>query len=253
MENQKLKALVCGASKGIGRAIALGLSKKNYAVTALARDTEALNSLQAEMGSGNETVSLDFSRSQQVHEFLGSHEMNYDVLVCNSGGPSSGPLVEASVQDFQGAFEQHLYFNHRLVQAALPAMKAKQFGRIITILSTSVKAPLPNLGVSNTLRAAVAAWAKTLSLELGPFGITVNNVLPGYTQTDRLDALISSAATKSKKDTEAVIKDWEDKVPLKRFAEASELANAVCFLASREASYISGINLPVDGGRLSSL
>lgn len=247
------KALVCGASKGIGRAIAMQLAADGHSVTALARDKDALASLQSELGEGHKTISLDFSNHAQVKDFLGTEDMSYDILICNSGGPKGGPLAEADTTEFLAAFEQHLFFNHQIMQAALPHMKQKKSGRIITILSTSVKAPIPNLGVSNVLRGAMASWVKTLANELGPFGITVNNVLPGFTKTDRMDSLSEARAKKSGQSAEDVKQDWLKTIPLNRFAEASELANAVSFLASDKAAYINGINLPVDGGRLPTL
>lgn len=243
------RALVCGASKGIGRAAALELSK-TYRVTALARDTGALEELRQQMGEGHDFCSLDFSDASAVSQFLERSNSEYSVLVLNSGGPASGPLTDADVREFQKAFDQHLYFNHRLLQKMLPYMKKEKFGRIITVLSTSVKAPLPNLGVSNVLRAAMAAWVKTLAGELGPFGITLNNVLPGATDTERLGSLLKNAADKRKLSEQEVQKEWIDAIPARRFAKPEETAAAIAFLASESASYINGINLPVDGGRL---
>lgn len=243
------KALVCGASKGIGRAAALALSK-SYQVTALARDAQALESLKEEMGSGNDFFSLDFSHTSAVSEFLQSSASDYNILVLNSGGPASGPLAEAAVDEFDSAFRQHLYFNHQLMQKMLPHMKQQKFGRIVTVLSTSVKAPLPNLGVSNILRAGMAAWAKTLASELGPFGITVNNVLPGATETERLESLLKKASDKRKLSEDDIKKEWLAAIPAQRFAQPEETAAAIAFLASEDAAYINGVNLPVDGGRL---
>lgn len=171
----------------------------------------------------------------------------------NTGGPKSGLISEANETEFLEAFSNHLLVNSLLSQMVIPAMKENNFGRIINIISTSVKVPLPNLGVSNTIRAAVASWAKTLANEVAQYGITVNNVLPGYTDTERLSVLMDNAAKKSGKSIEEIKKEWINSVPAKRFANPSEVANAVAFLASEQASYINGINLPVDGGRTGCL
>ena len=179
--------------------------------------------------------------------------MNIDILINNTGGPASGPITDANPDDFLLAFKMHLLNNQLLIKRVIDNMKKNSFGRIINIISTSVKAPIPGLGVSNTIRAAVANWAKTLSLELGPYGITVNNVLPGFTSTNRLKSLIKKKSTILGKSISEVESEMKNTVPLKRFGDASEVANAVVFLSSPAASYINGINLPVDGGRTASL
>ncbi len=176
-----------------------------------------------------------------------------DVLICNSGGPNPGPLLAAETEALDAAFTQHVLANLLLVQAFVPHMRAKKFGRIINIISTSVKIPLPNLGVSNTVRGAVASWAKTLAGELGPHGITVNNILPGYTSTQRLEQILVNNVQKTGQSREEVEKGFLKDVPVGRFAEAQELAYACVFLASPMAGYINGINLPVDGGRTGCL
>jgi 3-oxoacyl-[acyl-carrier protein] reductase len=251
VEKGHRKALVCGASKGIGRAVAVELARQGVAVVAWARSEPELRSLQAEFAIDYSVV--DFSDPGSVEKALRDGPNDIDILICNSGGPAAGPLIEATTSAFESAFQQHLFVNHRLMQKMLPHMKAQKFGRIVTILSTSVKAPLPNLGVSNTLRAAVAAWAKTLATELGPFGVTVNNVLPGYTATERLQALKKTTANRRGASIDAIEDEWLRSIPAGRFADASEIASAVSFLASPEAAYINGINLPVDGGRLTCL
>jgi len=175
------------------------------------------------------------------------------ILVNNTGGPPAGLAVDASFEQFLQAFNNHLLCNQALVQAVVPGMRRLRYGRIINIISTSVKQPIPGLGVSNTIRAAVANWAKTLATELGPDGITVNNVLPGMTETERLRSLIATRAAQSNRTEADVSQSMKDEIPLRRFAVPAEIAAAVAFLASPAASYINGINLPVDGGRTQSL
>ena len=174
-------------------------------------------------------------------------------MVNNTGGPASGPVFTAEIQAFEDAFTQHLKCNHVLTQAVVPGMKEADFGRIINIISTSVKQPLEGLGVSNTIRGAVANWSKTLANELAEFGITVNNVLPGATSTERLAEIIKDKSAKTGKSAEDISRAMKNSIPAKRFAQPGEIANAVAFLASEAAAYINGINLPVDGGRTKSL
>lgn len=235
------------------------LASQNIRVLAVARNLEKLKSLKKELlacsSLNHEVFSCDFSNDSEV-ETLTKHiaqSNSYQILICNSGGPKAGPLTEATSEDFLNGFTNHILTNQKLVQSTLPGMKESQWGRIINIISTSVKVPIANLGVSNTIRGAVAQWSKTLSLELGPQNITVNNVLPGYTATERLDELLAANAKKTNRDLSVVVKDWKSKVPMKRFGEAQEVASAVSFLCSENASYISGINLPVDGGRTGTL
>jgi 3-oxoacyl-[acyl-carrier protein] reductase len=178
---------------------------------------------------------------------------NYHILVNNTGGPPGGPITEATVDAFRQAFNNHLICNHLLTQALLPGMKTEGYGRIINVISTSVKAPLDGLGVSNTVRAAVANWAKTLANEVGPFGITVNNVLPGATMTGRLEEIANARAARSSETAEAIFDHWKVEVPLRRIGQPQEVGAAIAFLASPAAAYISGINLPVDGGRTKNL
>jgi 3-oxoacyl-[acyl-carrier protein] reductase len=175
------------------------------------------------------------------------------ILVNNTGGPPGGPAHGADAAAFLDAFNKHLVAGQALVQAVLPGMRAAGWGRIVNIISTSVKEPIANLGVSNTIRGAVASWAKTLSGELGPFGITVNNVLPGYTRTQRLDQILRDRAQATGKPEEDISAGMLATVPAGRFAQASELGAVVAFLCSPAAGYVNGINLPVDGGRTKSL
>lgn len=249
-------ALVCGASKGIGQACAIELARAGARVTVLARseaNLEATMKSLKELGPGHRPVVCDVSDLNQVRAVLPAIGPDVDILVCNSGGPNPGPLLNAETSALEEAFSQHVLANLILVQAFVPHMQAQRFGRIINIISTSVKIPLAGLGVSNTVRGAVASWAKTLANELGPHGITVNNILPGFTRTQRLEQILTNSMQKTGKSREDVVQGMLKDVPAGRFAEAQELAYACLFLASKEAAYINGINLPVDGGRTGCL
>ncbi len=253
-------AVVCGSTRGIGRACAVALAESGASVFLFARNAERLQKVVAELPATREQthgyVVADFSQteslSKAVNDFMVS-QPTVHILVNNSGGPPAGPALEACVPEFQQAFASHLLAAHLLVQALVPGMKQAGYGRIINIISTSVKQPIKGLGVSNTIRGAVANWAKTLAGELGPFGITVNNVLPGATNTERLHSLLAARARKSGRPVEEQIQNMLETIPAGRFAEPEEIANAVAFLASPAAAYINGINLPVDGGRTQCL
>lgn len=251
------RALVCGASKGIGAATAIAFAKCGARVTLAARSLKELEQICGGLeGDGHQVLELDLSQTQSIIHRLeasGLSEDPYTIVVCNAGGPKAGALVEAESEAFINGFQTHVLANQALVQALLPGMRAKNYGRVINIISTSVKVPIPNLGVSNTIRGAVASWAKSLANELGPEGITVNNVLPGFTETQRLEALISAAGKRLGKTDEEIIAMWKGSVPARRFAKPEETAAAISFLASPMASYINGINLPVDGGRTGTL
>ena len=251
------KAVVCGSTQGIGKAIAEELSRQGVNLTLIARDKEALENvvkkLDTSLGQSHDYLCVDFSDDNFENKISDLSSLNIDILINNTGGPASGPITDANPDDFLLAFKMHLLNNQLLIKQVIDNMKKNSFGRIINIISTSVKAPIPGLGVSNTIRAAVANWAKTLSLELGPYGITVNNVLPGFTSTNRLKSLIKKKSTILGKSISEVESEMKNTVPLKRFGNASEVANAVVFLSSPAASYINGINLPVDGGRTASL
>ena len=253
-------ALVCGSSKGIGASTAIELSKLGASITLLARNKDSLSSVLGELDSSNNQnhtyLIADFDDPIKLKNIINDFIENsppIHILINNSGGPKPGAIIDANIEDFIGAFNRHLICNHILVKALVPNMKKANFGRIINITSTSVKEPIEGLGVSNTIRGAVANWAKTLSLELGEFGITVNNILPGYTDTQRLQEIFLNKSKKSNFDIENIILDAHSQIPLGRFADPKETAKAICFLASEDASYINGINLPVDGGRLSTL
>ena len=253
------RALVCGSTQGIGKATAIELALLGASVTLLARNEEklqlVLQELSLQNGQLHDFLIADFTDPLLLTSIIENYiaKNKVDILINNTGGPAGGQAIEAGTDEFINAFNMHLICNQILVQAIVPGMKKNHFGRIINIISTSVKTPLKGLGVSNTIRGAVASWAKTLALELGPFGITVNNVLPGFTMTGRLEFLINSIAQKDGKSTNAVKDDMISTIPAGRIAEPAEVAAAVAFLSSPAASYINGINIPVDGGKTPSL
>lgn len=254
-------ALVCGSTQGIGKASAIALAELGANITLLARNAEKLEKVIKELpNNGNQThhfLVADFQHptelSEIVYDYLDKKIDTIHILINNTGGPAGGPIFNAKLDEFERAFTQHLKANHALVQAVVPGMKKAGFGRIINMISTSVKQPLDGLGVSNTIRGAVASWSKTLANELGQFRITVNNILPGATGTVRLKQIIENKANKSGKTIAEVEEIMQNQVPMKRFAKPEEIANAVAFLSSEAASYINGVNLPVDGGRTKSL
>lgn len=249
------RALVCGASQGIGAAIAQLYAEAGATVILLARDGAKLEKIRAGLpGKGHEILSCDLANAAAFDAALKTIAgLRIDILVNNTAGPKGGALTEAPELEFIGAFQMHLLAAHKLVQTVLPHMKQNNFGRVINILSTSVKAPIANLGVSNTIRGAVAQWGKTLANEVGRHNITVNNILPGYTRTDRFDQLRKLNAEKTKTDEATVEKQWEAAIPLGRIGEPREIAGAALFLASPAGGYVNGINLPVDGGRTPGL
>lgn len=254
-----MNALVCGSSKGIGKAVAVALAQMGANVCLTARNTNSLvetkNQLHTGLNQQHEFLVADFSKPNELKEIIHNHlkTKSYHILVNNTGGPAAGNITDAKEDEFVAAFQNHLLCNHILAMALLPGMKENGYGRIINIISTSVKIPLKGLGVSNTVRAAVANWSKTLSNELAPLGITVNNVLPGATKTQRLEEIIKNKANKTGNSTDAIEKEMIHEIPFGRFAKPEEVAAAVAFLASPQASYITGINIPVDGGRTGSL
>lgn len=251
-------ALVCGSTAGIGKATAISLASEGVKVTLIARNEEKLKAVLAGLPhqENHDYIVADFSNPVQlktkVTEYIAKNH-GFHILVNNTGGPKGGPVFSADLSEFENAFTKHLKCNHVLAQAVVPFMKEAEYGRIISIISTSVKQPLDGLGVSNTIRGAVANWSKTLANELGSFGITVNNVLPGATGTERLSEIIKNKSAKAGNSEEEAANAMKQAVPAKRFAKPEELAYAVTFLASECASYINGINLPVDGGRTKSL
>ncbi|WP_296380774.1 SDR family oxidoreductase [Winogradskyella sp.] len=251
-------ALVCGSTAGIGKATALALAEEGAIITLIARNEDKLKAVLSELPQqrNHDYIVADFSNPAElktkVSDYISKHH-GFHVLVNNTGGPAGGPVFSAKIEEFEIAFTQHLKCNHVLVQTLAPFMKKEGYGRIINVISTSVKQPLDGLGVSNTIRGAVASWSKTLANELGQFGITVNNVLPGATGTDRLTEIIKNKSAKSGNTEKEAANTMKNAVPAKRFAKPEELADAITFLASERAGYINGINLPVDGGRTKSL
>jgi 3-oxoacyl-[acyl-carrier protein] reductase len=253
-------AFVCGSTQGIGKAAAIELALLGAKVVLIARNEDSLKLVCKELNEinhlENDFLVADFSQPEILRETLSNYLANNGaahILVNNTGGPPAGKIVDAKTQEFINAFNSHLICNHILVSTLLPLMKKENYGRIINIISTSVKQPLKGLGVSNTIRAAVANWAKTLSAEVAPYGITVNNVLPGATATARLQGIISNKSQKNNEPVDKISQEMLDEIPAGRFANAEEIAAAVAFLASPAAAYVNGINLPVDGGRTGCL
>ncbi|MCP4805451.1 MAG: SDR family oxidoreductase [Proteobacteria bacterium] len=241
-------ALVCGASSGIGRETAIALAAQGVRVTALARRKDRLEALASEIGC--DVLVGDLDDHDALVQSVKALEP-FQLLINNTGGPKGGKLTEAHVDELRAAFHRHVLAAHLLTGIALPHMRAAGFGRIVNVLSTSVREPIPNLGVSNTIRAAMAGWAKTLSRELDP-GITINNVLPGFTDTERLGQLKSGRAAREGVDPDKVHAAWLSQVPEGRLARPEETAGVVAFLCSDAGAYIRGVSLPVDGGRLRS-
>jgi 3-oxoacyl-[acyl-carrier protein] reductase len=256
---QRKTAVICGSSQGLGLASAKELALLGANCILIARNKEklevAVNSLAKADGQKHSYKVADFFNSEEVRSVINEilNEGPVHILVNNSGGPPSGIVSKAKEEEFTKAFNQHLINNHILATAVIPGMKAEGFGRIINIISTSVKIPLPYLGVSGTIRAAVATWGKLLSHDLGQFNITVNNVLPGYNETERLESLISSNAQKKNITKEEAAKEMYSDIPMKRFGRPEEFGAVVAFIASPAASYINGASIPVDGGRSGAL
>lgn len=253
-------AIVCGSTQGIGKAAAIELANNGANIILIARNEDKLkvvkNSLSQKGMQHHTFITVDFNYpeilSEKINDYLKSNPTVH-ILVNNTGGPKSGDIIKAQTSEFELAFKNHLICNHILVQAVVEGMKIEKYGRIINIISTSVKQPIRGLGVSNTIRAAVASWAKTLSVELAPFGITVNNILPGATNTERLFSLFEARAETLGKSVDEIKQSWINEIPASRFAEPEELAYAIAFLASPSSSYITGVSLQIDGGRISSL
>ena len=238
------RALVCGGTSGIGKAAAEALNDCGADVVILSRSAYGENTISCDL---EDLDSLIDSVTNEI-ESNGS----FEILINNSGGPPSGPLIEAKPSDFEKAFLRHVLASQTLVQLLLPGMQKTEYGRIINIISTSVKEPIPGLGVSNTIRGAMASWSKTLSKELPP-SITINNVLPGFTNTERLTELKKTLSKQKGISQEEVENAWLSTVPEGRLADPSELGKVVAFLSSPAASFVRGTSIPVDGGRTGSI
>ena len=259
MDLKGKRAVVCGGSKGIGKASALELAKAGAEVIVMSRNEDSLSEILASLRKisslNHQTIQADSSHPEEAAEkiktAIGINPVQ--ILVNNSGGPASGNILEEAAEKFRIVFNQHLISYHLIAQVLVPGMKSSGYGRIINIISTSVKTPIHNLGVSNTIRWAVAGWAKTMANELSKFNITVNNVLPGATKTERLEEIIQHKSKLLNVTPAEVEHGLIEEIPMLRFGLPEEVAAAVAFLASPAASYISGINLPVDGGRTAAL
>ncbi len=251
-------ALVCGASQGIGKATALLLAEHGCNVILLARNKEKLLNVKEELTVNQSQrqqhyiIDVDLAKHDLLNKKLNQQILvtpNISIVINNAGGPAPGPAYMATTEDYIQAFNQHLLANQIILQAVLSGMQLIKYGRIINVISTSVKQPITGLGVSNTIRGAVANWAKSLANELGPHNITVNNILPGATETQRLEQIFLNKSKKQNIPVDQIIENEKSQIPLRRFAKAHEIASAIVFLASESAGYINGINLPVDGGR----
>jgi 3-oxoacyl-[acyl-carrier protein] reductase len=252
-------ALVCGSTQGIGLAAAIELSNLGATCVLMARNENSLNQAVKQLNTGfnqqHSYLVADFDKPETVkmavEKYVETNKVH--ILINNSGGPNAGAITTATEDEFLNTFNRHLICNHILAKALIPSMKAAGFGRIINVISTSVKIPLPNLGVSNTVRGAVASWSKTMANELGQFNITVNNVLPGATATNRLKGIIEVNSDKKNKSIDEIESEMKKEIPMKRFAEPNEIANVIAFLSSPAASYINGVSIPVDGGRTGTI
>jgi len=252
-------ALVCGASKGLGKASAIELAKIGARVTVVARSEtllkEVLQGLKLISALEHNYLVLDLSDISSVESQISviNKENPIQIVVNNSGGPAGGTLLDANIDDMVSAFRNHVLCSQTIAKIVIPSMRQLNYGRIINIVSTSVRQPISGIGISNTIRGAMASWSKTLSNELSPDGITVNNVLPGSTKTQRLDEIMEARMFSSGKTKEEIKQDFLNEIPMKRFGVKSEIAAAVAFLASPAAAYITGVNLPVDGGKIRSI
>ncbi len=252
-------ALVCGASEGIGRATAHELALLGASITVLARRADVLqtvaDALPTAHGQLHHVLAVDMADASALQAAVTAHIAAHpaQILVHNTGGPPGGPAHTATLAAFSDAFQRHLLAGQILVQAALPAMRSAGWGRIVNVVSTSVREPIVGLGVSNTVRGAVAGWAKTLSRELGPDGITVNNVLPGYTETGRVDQIVRDRVAATGKTADEIVAGMRANVPVGRFATPAETGGVIAFLCAPAAAYINGVSLAVDGGRMASI
>lgn len=253
-------ALACGASQGLGFATATQLALLGANVIIASRSEEKLRSavLQLDTSKGQQHTyfPIDLSEPDTVKHIVAgilAKGRVIHILINNAGGPPSAPMLDTDAAEIEKAFRTHVISSHLLAQLVVPGMKSEGYGRIVNIVSTSVKQPINGLGISNLVRAAVANWAKTLANEISSFGITINNVLPGFTNTDRMSYLFDKQATEQGISKDDIVLRTIDGIPAKRIGEPAEFGAAVAFLCTPAAAYINGINLPVDGGRTGSL
>ena len=250
-------ALICGSSAGIGKATAIELAKLGADCILLARNEEKLKRVLEELDRSSDQQHqykvADFSDYLQVKKVAEELDIAINILINNTGGPKGGNLLDAGYTEFQDAFNQHIVTSQILIQALVGGMKASGYGRVVNIVSTSVREPISGLGVSNTIRGAMASWAKTLSKEVAPFGITVNNVLPGYTETERLSGLITANAQKNEVSEGQVKQNMLSMIPMGRFGTPEEVGALAAFLCTPVAGYISGVSIQADGGRINSI
>jgi 3-oxoacyl-[acyl-carrier protein] reductase len=253
-------AIVAAASKGLGRAVAEELAREGAEVAICARSSEnleqAAETIRKATGRDVMRQALDVTRYEAVRDFVASAEKRYghvDICVTNAGGPPSKKFLDISIEDWRAAVDLTLMSAVYFAREVLPRMKKRHWGRLITITSVSVKEPIDGLLLSNSIRAAVTGLARTLANEFGPDGITVNNVCPGYTLTERLEELAAAQSKQTGIAKDNIYERWASLVPLGRLGKPEEFAAMVTFLASERASYINGVSIAVDGGRVKSL
>ena len=253
------RALIGGSSRGIGKAIAQQLAESGASVTLMARNEEKLKTIIAKLpvseGQKHNYLLIDFNEfddyKKTISRFFETHEI--DILVNNTQGPKAGGVMDIEVSDYQEAFDLLFKSIVFTTQLALPQMIKNKWGRIINVASISVKEPLSYLALSNSIRAAMVTWAKTLATDIAQHQITVNSILTGYFDTERIKDLNTTKALQLGISTDEVRHNMEQQVPMKRIGDPKEYAFLVAFLASEQASYITGTQIPIDGGLLKSL
>jgi 3-oxoacyl-[acyl-carrier protein] reductase len=253
-------ALVAASSHGLGRAIAEELSTEGASLVLCARGTEALEEtrvyIEQNTGMPVLAVAADLSLASDIASVVDAGLRRFgriEILVTNAGGPPTGQFETLSPESWEAATRLTLHSVLELTRQVLPGMKERRWGRILNITSIAVKQPIDNLMLSNSLRAAVTGFARTLANEVAPWGITVNNIMPGYTRTERLQQLARMMAEKEEISLSEYFERWEREIPMKRLGEPRELAALAAFLVSERASYVTGTSIPVDGGWIRSL